>query len=334
MSGTHPNINSKHPEQDAAGLAPPVTGTCDYRGPLAVYLDGLSPGSRPTVAQSLEVVARYLSQRKVGADRYPWGTVTYAQAQAARAYVAKRYAPATARKVVSALRGVLRRAWRLGLMSTDEYLRAADLEPVTGTAVPPGRRLGLGEIRALFDACAADQTGRGARDAAIIAVLVGTGIRRREAVDLAVASVNFAAGELEVVGKGARARRVPLPAGTVAAVEAWLDVRGRKAGPLFYTSNAAGGLYERPLTGSAVYRMLARRRAQAGIATLSPHDFRRSFVSDLLDAGVDLAVVQRLVGHSGINTTARYDRRGEQAARAAVDLRHVPYTPRERQTRR
>jgi site-specific recombinase XerD len=112
------------------------------------------------------------------------------------------------------------------------------------------------------------------------------------------------------------------------ALTDWLAVRGRTPGPLFVPIDKAGRAADRPMTGQAVLYVLAKRGAQARVANFSPHDLRRSFVTDLLDAGADVVIVQKLAGHAQIATTARYARRPAAAKRRAAELLHVPYAGR------
>lgn len=294
------------------------------RNPAAVYLAGLAPSSRDTMRRALGIIARILS----GGDAadylaVPWQRLRFQHSAAIRAELATRYSHTTANRMLSALRGVLKAAWKLGLMTADEYQTAASIERVMGETVPAGRSVPSGELAALLNTCEGDAAG--IRDAAIIAVLYGCGLRRAELVNLDLAHYEKTenGGRLLVHGKRNKQRYVPVVEGAARAAGDWLAVRGDEPGPLFHVvgNRNRGGR----MTTQAVYAMLKARATAAGIPTLSPHDLRRTFVGDLLDAGADIVTVQKLAGHSSVETTARYDRRDERAKAAAVARLHVPY---------
>jgi site-specific recombinase XerD len=103
-------------------------------------------------------------------------------------------------------------------------------------------------------------------------------------------------------------------------------VRGDSSGFLFWATLKSGSLIENSkLTDQAVYARIKRVAKVAGVKTLSPHDMRRSFVSDMLDNGVDISTVAAMAGHSSVSTTQRYDRRGDEAKKKAAKALHLPY---------
>jgi integrase len=314
------------PTDPPAAVALTSSGPTDH-DPLAVYLARLGAGSRRTMAAALESVAELLTGGEVDAMGLPWWELRYQHTQAIRAaLIDEGYAPATIRKTLSAVRGVLQEAWRLGLMPADDYHRAVDLPTVPGERLPAGRGLAAGELRALFAAC--DPTPSRALDAAVLALLYGAGLRRAEAVAADLTNYQPDDGALVVTApKGGRQRRVFLTGGARAAVDAWLTHRGTTPGPLLSPVRKDGVITVRRMSPDALYRRLQRLGATAGIARFTPHDLRRSFVSDLLDAGADLAAVQALAGHRRPETTSRYDRRPDTARRKIATLLHVPYTP-------
>ena len=297
--------------------------------PVAVYLAQLSPNSRRAVRRDLDVIAGLLSAGESDGDGIPWHFVRYSHAAAIRQALAEKYAPASANRMLSSLRGVLREAWNLGMLPAEDYQRAISVKSVRGERLPAGRSLAAGEVRALFVACAADERPAGVRDAAIVAILYGAGLRRAELVQLEAADYTAATGGVRVrTGKGNKERLAYVSGMGCAAVEAWLRIRGGDAGPLFTPIHRGGRVQMRALREQSVYDMLARRALQAGVPPFSPHDLRRTFAGDLLDAGADISTVQKLMGHSNVTTTQRYDRRGEETKRRAAGLLHIPYSAR------
>ena len=306
-------------------LAPTATAGLD-QNPAFVYLSGLnSPAGRSTMAGALAIVASHLNPTTT-LETFPWASLRFQHVQAIRAWLLATYKPATVNKYLAALRGTLRAAWQLGQLSTDEYMRAADVKGVSSETLPAGREMTQGEIAAIMAHCENDHTPAGARDAALFAVEYGAGLRRAEIVELDLADYNPDTGEMRITGKGRKERIAWVTNGARDAVGDWLRLRGNDPGPLFVPVNKGGRVvHGQRMTPQAVYNLLRRRATAAGVKHFSPHDLRRTFVSNLLDAGADISTVQKLAGHSNVATTQRYDRRGEVAKRRAAELLHVPY---------
>ena len=325
------------------GWADPETPLCydPERDPYRVYLDRLdSEASRRTMRGCLDRIARIIAMDETGtvtgAGR-PWWRLRYEHTTRIRAELRGRtgehggpaYSPASINKHLVALRQVLRECWRLGLMTAEDYQRAADLESVEGSRLPRGHHLPGQALGTALACCDADPAPAGRRDAALLGVLFSTGARRAEIAALALADYDPAERSLRVRGKRDKERLVYVTVEAASRLDAWIAVRGRAPGALFPPISKGGrcrsrdGRLAHP-TGQAIAGIVTRRLAQAGADPHTPHDFRRTFIGELLDAGVDLATAQQLAGHASPATTARYDRRPQRRRREAVDRLNLP----------
>jgi site-specific recombinase XerD len=315
--------------------------------PVVVYLSTLAPASRRAVASDLRIVAGILTgaldargRPRADYEGLPWRLLERTHVAFVRGELARLYAPSSANRILSSLRGVLRSAWELGQIEGEVYHRAASVKSVRGKSLPAGRALSPEEIRALLEVCAADPSVAGRRDAAMIAVLYGAGLRRAELVALTLSDYEPKSGRITVrAGKGNKGRYAYLQPDGADLLAAWLDERGTRPGALFLPVHRSGRTtYLRKdrktgqriasvLTEQAVYHMLERRAGDADVDAFSPHDLRRTFAGDLLDAGADISLVQQLMGHASVVTTQAYDRRGEEAKRRAAGLLSLPRPP-------
>lgn len=341
MSHTHDStliIPNDDQHQDRAV----TVSDADTLHPALAYLASLgSERTRTTMRDDLAMVAALVlgvdpdsvsaADRRLLIFDVQWHALRITHMNAIRTALAQRYKYNTANRMLCAVRGVLKACWQQELISGEDYHRARAVAPVKGTTLPAGRDLGGGEIAALFEACAADQNQTaGARDAALLAC-ADAGLRRAEIAKLRLEDYQRDNQRLFVRGKGNKERHVPLNAGQQRAIDDWLTLRGEEPGALLCPVNKGGKITIRHMTPQAVYNAMKKRGDQAGIKDFSPHDFRRTFVGDLLDAGADIATVQKIMGHADPSTTARYDRRDEKAKQKAAALRHTPYRGRVQQ---
>ena len=210
--------------------------------------------------------------------------------------------PATIARRIASVRSFLR---HLVLVGSAPVNAAAELElPRRVRRLP--RTLSPGEAERLIEA-AAGTTPRSLRDAALVELLYGAGLRVSEAVSLEKAGIDLDRRLVRIVGKGDKERVVPVGRQAVEALRRYL-ARGRphldrKHRPELFL-NAQGGA----LTRAGAFLILRRLAAKAGLEPerVHPHLLRHSFATHLLEGGADLRSVQEMLGHADLSTTELY----------------------------
>ena len=305
--------------------------------PALVYLESLgSEVSKRTMISPLNQAACILNPSLSGKDAWkaiPWQKLT---APVVRAVMAKvEGSPATRNKMLAALKGVARFAWEMELLKDNDLTRIQGIKGDTGSRELAGRFILHGELIELLKACAADHSPAGARDAAMIALAASTGARRAEIASIQLESIQTPEEgrfHIRIVGKRNKERTLYVAGNAACALSDWLSVvfatvaKEDAIGPLFCAIRKGGTVLPGvPLSTTALDKILRKRSAEAGLSDLDWHDMRRTVASNLLDAGADISTVAGILGHSSVNTTARYDRRGERARIKASELISVPY---------
>jgi site-specific recombinase XerD len=310
----------------ASPLLPHAQAVPADRHPVKVYLARLDVRSRRTMLTALNSAAMYLTGGRLMAEHLPWASLGYQHMMALRTALTPHYAPATANRILTAVRSVLKECQRLGYISLEQQMRVSDIPSIRGERLLKGRMLTRDELAKLFCICAEDAGSIGRRDAALIAILYGTGLRRSEVVNLDLQDYDVITGALTVrAGKGNKDRQLFAGTGAAHAMREWLAIRGQALGPLFVPINKSGRLIARRLSDKAVVHILKERATEADIKAFSPHDLRRSFISSLLSSGVDPVTVSAMAGHASVTTMAKYDRRGEEAKRTAAERLIIPF---------
>ncbi|MEO0934017.1 MAG: tyrosine-type recombinase/integrase [Cyanobacteria bacterium J06641_2] len=303
------------------GLTQPVPLTLH---PAEVYIRSLGKGSRRTMREALNAIAKLLTDNECDATTLDWSKLKYQHTAIVRSILMEKYSPAMANKMLCALRRTLKEAWRLELMTREQYARAADISSISGKSLLKGRSLNASEVFKLWDNSLNDYSNLGARDAALLGVLA-VGLRRSEVTNLDLSNFKSRTRSLNIQRSKSNSERILyLPKQAVEVIKQWLEIRGKEPGPLLYPLNKGHKIIHRRMSDQGILRALQRRGERAGVKGFTPHDFRRTFISDLLDLGVDIVTVQKIVDHASPNTTAKYDRRGEKVKKQAVDLLNLP----------
>lgn len=287
------------------------------------YISGLAPSGRRGITSLLNRSASIL-KRGADADHYPWEQLNFAAVAKVRAALLDGgYAVSSVNMALSALRGVAQTAFNLNCMNAETLTRIRSVKRVSGDVQRKVRALNKQEIRALIQAAKQHpQPVRRCRDTAIVLTLCGTGLRAGELVKLE--RLDYGNGILTVrQGKGRKYREIHVAEIVDKAIRAWLKVSANEAeNALFSRIQRNDKIVGQSLTTTGLTGILADLQQTSGIARFTPHDMRRTFITRLLEQGVDINTVRQLAGHSDISTTTRYDYRDDgMKAKASQRLR-------------
>ena len=297
-----------------------MTKTTTALCPADLYIGRRSTAaSRATATSALNVAARALGHTHY--SEIDWA-LSYAEAALIRSELTA-FEPGWAKAVWSAVRQVVAEARRLGRIDAETASAIFELPAPRGSGGNRGRTPTDDEVAELLEVCATDTTLHGRRDAAVIAILAGGGLRRAEASALRVADFDASTGMLTVRhGKGRKHRVVPLPDWASERVDEWNDASGATDALLVAVDrwgNLGGAL-----SGAALNDILARLVETADLESLTCHGLRRYAITGVLKVA-DIGVAKLLAGHADVSTTIRsYDARGLDELSNAVARRTSP----------
>ena len=213
----------------------------------------------------------------------------------------RKLSPATVNRHLSAIRSMVDLANTFGMISWHLSVKNLPSQAYRDTKGP-----GKAGIEALMAAASAQRPEKSARDKAILILLYANALRRFEVAALDLEHIDLQQATLSIMGKGRLEREtVTLPRQVVAALEAWIAVRGAAPGPLFPNCDRARKGKGR-LTGNGVFRIVKAMAKKANIEA-RPHGLRHTAITMALDRTKDVRAVQKFSRHARLETLMRYD---------------------------
>lgn len=269
------------------------------------YLDflivekGLSPNSIASYADDLSQYVNFLGENKL--QRLDQADTTVVLAWLVH-LARKGLAPKSRARHLITIRGLYRFLVNQGHVTTSPV---TDVDiPRTGQALP--EIMSIPEVEALLAVIDTTRP-KELRNAAMLEIMYGAGLRVSELIHLKLSDINLDANLVRVMGKGARERMVPFGSQAGKVARQWKDL----ARPLVLKHLTSQYLFvargTKPMTRQGFWKIIKKYAAKAGISrNITPHTLRHSFATHLLEGGADLRSVQTMLGHADISTTQIY----------------------------
>lgn len=318
---------------------------------LNLYLSRLSLNSRRSIQSQLMSIGRILdwpeNQISEKIQR-----IDYSSALNCRSImVASGYSARSINRAMIALKGLLKVSVLLGNIDQTQLLQVQSI-PNLKPNEHKGSPLSSEQVKLLFSVLNQAKSALEIRNAAIATLFLATGLRRSELISLKFSDYSQDEKTVFVAkGKGNKSRTAFLPSWSCDYLNNWIEIRGSQNGYLFYNLKGVSdrnitvdivnnqknpkhlttfkglnliprsrNLDEKtPLDGSTAYRIIKDITSQIGLFEVSPHDFRRTFITRLLELNVDLNTVRQMAGHASISTTTLYDKRDKRFMQQAAN---------------
>src|SRR5450631_3316279 len=209
---------------------------------------------------------------------------------------------------MSAIRKLAAEAADNGLLAPELAAGISRVKSAKSVGIRMGNWLSVRQAQSLLNVPDVT-TVRGLRDRAILAVLLGCGLRRSEVAALTFAHVQQRDGRwciVDLVGKHGRVRTAPMPAWVKVAIDAWTSAAGVVDGYVFRSVNRADRIIGQSLGEKVVWQLIKPYAEVAGVPGIAPHDLRRTCAKLCRAGGGELEQIQLLLGHTSVQTTERY----------------------------
>jgi len=270
----------------------------------ALVLDSVnSPESKRAYDRAITDFLKWYSAADPGTG------FTRATVQAYRAHLVEQArAPSTINVRMSAIRQLAIEAADNGLMAPELAAAIGRVKGIKNEGVRTGNWLTVSQAEQLIKSPDI-RTLKGKRDRALIAVLIGCGLRREETARLTFEHIQQRDGRWVIVdmrGKGGRVRTVPMPSWTKGAIDEWTIAAGCNSGRLFRPVNRGGRLWGDSMTAQSIFETVKQYATGIGLKEIAPHDLRRTFAKLAYKGKAALEQIQLSLGHFSILTTEKY----------------------------
>jgi site-specific recombinase XerD len=239
----------------------------------------------------------------------PAGGFSKATVQAYRAYLIETGLAASSVNLrMSAIRKLATEAGDNGLMAAETATAIGRVKGIRRQGVRTGNWITASQAERFI--LSPDMTKlKGKRDKALLAVMVGCGLRREETAALTLEHIQQRDGRwviVDLTGKGGRVRSVPMPSFAKAAIDVWTAAAGFASGRVFRPVNKGDRLAGDSMTAQSIFETVKDYAARIGMETIAPHDLRRSFAKLAHKGRAALEQIQLSLGHASIQTTEKY----------------------------